>query len=151
MARATKTSVEGLRETQKALAELPLSTRRNLARRVLMKAGKPIIDNFQQRAPRFEGHLADSGAVSTKLSKRQARTAKKLSGASDVVVYAGPGPDPAAIAQEFGNINHPAQPALTPAWEGEKRKSLKIIVKELKVEIKKAADRAARKLIRLGR
>ena len=60
-------------------------------------------------------------------------------------MFIGAGPDPAAVQQEFGNEEHPAQPSLTPAFENNKKKSLQIIGVEIWKNVKKAADRLARK------
>lgn len=141
----SRVPVEGLKELDRALGELTVATRKNVARKVLKMGGKPIIEDFKARAPRLTGRLGDDADVSTKLSKRQARLARKSRRDTEVTVYAGAGPDPAAVAQEFGNVNHPAQPSLTPAFEGNKRTALGKITKGLKIEIDKAANRARRK------
>ncbi len=65
-------------------------------------------------------------------------------------MFVGPGSDPAAVQQEFGNVLHAAQPSLTPAWEAEKMGVLKTIQTDLWAEIKKAADRLARKTARIA-
>lgn len=49
---------------------------------------------------------------------------------------------------EFGTIDTPAQPYMRPAWDAGKDQALRTVVETLTVEIRRAADRAARKLAR---
>lgn len=138
-------SIEGLKELEAVLFELPKATAKNVGRRALKAGGKPIMDDYRQRAPRDTGELAESGGVSTKLSRRQARLHRKRNDRDHVEMFVGPGPLPQAVQQEFGNEDHIAQPALTPAWENNKRRALSIIIKELGTGVVKAAERLARK------
>lgn len=86
--------------------------------------------------------LNTSYSVSTKLNKRQRKAAKKDK--SDVEVYAGTN-DPAGLQQEFGNVNHAAQPHVRPAWDGGKRQALETIKDDLGDEIIKAVARQAKR------
>ena len=70
MARGTF-RIEGLKELDKALAELPKSVAKNVLVRVLTEQGQPIKDEGQRLAPRLTGRLAESYTISTKLSRRQ--------------------------------------------------------------------------------
>lgn len=142
--------MEGLKELEKALYELPKATAKNTGRKALRAGAQPILDEYVARVPRDSGDLAASAAISTKLSRRQGALHRKGSDRDHVEMFVGPGPDPAAVQQEFGNENHDAQPALIPAFENNKRKSLKIIGVELWKETKKAAERLARKQARLA-
>jgi HK97 gp10 family phage protein len=141
-------AVEGLSELEKTLGELPKATAANTGRRVLKKAGQPIIDEYKANAPRLTGHMADEAGVSTKLTRSQRRKIRKDS-KDDVVMYIGAGGDPAAIQTEFGNEHQLAQPTLTPAWEAGKGKVLDDIKSGLWTEIEKSAARYARKLARM--
>jgi HK97 gp10 family phage protein len=156
--------VEGLRDLEKALAELPKATGRNVLRRVLLKRAQPIADAANALAPRDTGRLARAGAVSTRLSRRQAGLQRKEIGGGprmtdggfrsdpkqDVTVYAGYPSSPKSIVQEFGSIDQSPQPFMRPAWDGEKRAALDGIGKDLWAEIDKAAKRLARKAARLA-
>lgn len=148
MAKAVHFKIEGLRETERALMELPKATAKNAGRRVLKKGGQPILDDFQQRAPHLTGHLVDTSGISTKLSRRQRGQRRSREDRDNVEMFVGAGPNPQAVQQEFGNENHPPQPSLIPAFEGNKRRSIDIIAKELWTEIRRASDRLARKLAR---
>ncbi|WP_417585130.1 HK97-gp10 family putative phage morphogenesis protein [Pelagibacterium sp.] len=151
--------VEGLKEIDAALADLSKATARNILRRTGIKALEPVAATARNLAPddpaTSGNDLKSSITVGTKLSPRQAKIARSnirrgLADKSFVEVYAGPGPDPAAHNQEFGNINHGPQPFMRPAWAGNKDKVLDIVKTESWAEIEKAAKRAERKAARLA-
>ena len=151
MTRAEVVKVEGFAELGKAFDQLAKSTARNTAKRVLKKAGQPVYDHFRSIAPRSNAaqkHMADSGGVCPKLSRSQRRGQSKKSGRSFAEMFIGPGPWRQAIFQEFGTVNHPAQPSLTPAWEANKRGVLASIRKDLGREIIRSAKRMAAKKTR---
>jgi HK97 gp10 family phage protein len=133
-----------LREVHVALRKLPDATAKNIIRRILKRRGERIAKRARDLAPKDQGHLIESIRVGTKLSKRQRRSHKKF-GPDDIEVFIGPGPDPAAHLQEFGSSRHGAQPFMRPAWDAEKRNALDGIGDDLWAEIRKAAERAARK------
>lgn len=136
--------IEGLRELQTALRQLPDSTSKNVIRRVLRKAGEPIAEAARQRVPVGFGDLKRSIGVSTKLSRRQKGKHKK-GGPNDIEVFVGTGSHPQAHMQEFGTRKHPAQPYMRPAWDSKKKAALEGIKVDLWTEIKKAAERLAKK------
>jgi HK97 gp10 family phage protein len=140
--------IEGLKELDDALAALPEATAKNVLRRILREAGQPIDDAWRQAAPVLSGELSKSGGVSTKLTRRQASSAKE--GKSYVEIYVGPGPNPQSVLQEFGTATQPPQPYLRPAWESNKERALDIIVNGLRGEILKAATRLAKKRAKAG-
>jgi len=145
---ATRVRVEGLKELDKALSQLKVSTAKGVARRVLKMAAEPIAEAGRSNAPLGPtGNLKASYGVGTKLTRRQSKLHKKQ---SPVEVFAGPN-DPAAIQTEFGNEHQAAEPHLRPAWDANKDKALEIIATELGDEIDKAAQRAARRAERLAR
>lgn len=142
-----KFRVEGLSELEEALKELPKATGKNVLRRVLLKAGQPIADAAAARAPRFKGKLQMSIGTGTKLSRRQ----KKMHVAeSTVEVFVGAGALVQAITQEFGTVNHPAQPFMRPAWDGGKNNAFASLRDDLEAEIEKARARLARKAARIA-
>lgn len=142
MAKTVK--VTGLKETKIALRKLPDATAKNVMRRVLRKGGKLIIDAAKSRVPKDDGDLLKSLRVGTRLSSRQKRNFRKRN-PHDVMMFVGAGPLPQAHLQEFGTKNHTAQPFLRPAWDANKRKVLDNIRKDMWQEIRKAAERLARK------
>ncbi|MDX0275749.1 HK97 gp10 family phage protein [Sinorhizobium meliloti] len=152
-----KERIEGLRELDRALSELPKATAKSVLRRTLLKAGEPLADEMRNLAPddpsTSGSDLKSSIAVGTKLSRRQAKLHRRefKNDKAFAEVFVGPGPDPAAWNQEFGNINHGPQSFARPAWDGKQREVLDVIKTETWNEIEKAAQRLARKAARLAR
>jgi HK97 gp10 family phage protein len=138
--------MEGWAELDRALGQLPKATARNTLRRVLRKAAAPVRDEMESRAPVQSGTLKGSILVGTRLTRTQARDARK-EGKAFAEVHVGTA-DPAGVTQEFGTFRHPPQPFGVPAWEATKDKALEIIGSELGTEIEKAAARYAKKLAR---
>jgi len=162
-------SVEGLRELDKALGELPKATARNVLKRTLAKAAQPVVDAARQRAPVKTGKLRDSIIASTRIKNkvgnaefaaamreglgvaaarsalRQARRDAKGQG-SFAELFVGPstGAIPYAHIMEFGSIKDAPQPYMRPAWDATKKQALDIIKAELGGEIIRAARRVGR-------
>ena len=150
---AETVKVEGLRELEAALKELPRSTGKAALRRALKKAAKPIADAAAARAPVDEGHLRDSIGVGTKLTRRQRSLHRKMfrNDRAAVEMFVGAGGLAQAITQEFGTFKEPPQPFMRPAWDAGKNALLDGIKDDLWGEIQKAAQRHARKMARLAR
>jgi len=143
MARGVTVKVEGLKDLENALKDLPQANAKAVLRRTLKEAGEPIAKTARSLAPKHDMHLSESVDVSTKLSRRQRGLHKKE---SPVEMFIGPGPDPAAHLQEFGSgPGHHAQPFLRPAWDQNKDKALDTIANLTWVEIEKTAKRLAKK------
>jgi HK97 gp10 family phage protein len=143
-----RVSMKGLRELEQALTELPKATARNTLNRVLKLAAEPVQRAWQAKAPRESGALAKSVIVGKRLTRRQAKDAKR-EGKFFAELHVGTA-DPAGVQQEFGNINHPAQPSGRPAWEQTQDMALATISVELGGEIEKARARLARKAAKLA-
>lgn len=141
---AFKMKIEGLSECVDALKELPKATGTNVQKRALQKAGEPMAQVAQSLAPKRTGTLQEDIEVGTKLSPRT-RTKKE----SKVEVYIGPKSMPRAIVAEFGSVKQSPTPFMRPAWDAEKVNAAESIRDVLWKEIKKAADRLARKTARL--
>lgn len=149
---ATTVKVEGLRELEKALGELPRATGKNVLRRVLRTAGEPMVRDAKALVPVASGKLRDSIAVATQLSKRQRALYKKMfaDDKASVEMFVGVAALPHAHLQEFGTSRHGPQPFMRPAWDANKNGMLDSIKDELGVEIAKAAKRLAAKQARLA-
>ncbi len=166
----TTVKIEGLSGLEAGLRSLgTAATMRNVMRRALVKAGEPIAQTARSLVPVDSGQLKDSIIVSARLNSkvgvseyakamretqdksaalgamRDARRAMKGS-LPDVVMYVGAGPVPHAHLVEFGSVHNKPQPFMRPAWDQHKDQLVGIIQSEMKVEIGKAAARAARKL-----
>lgn len=143
--------VDGLSTLEAAFDELNKAAAKNVARRVLRKALKPVAETAIKLAPddpkTGAPDLHRSIKVSDKLSRRLLRTA---SSRFYVDMYMGPTKEgyPQAIIQEFGSIHHPPHPYMRPAWEQHKGQLLDRIKDDLGIEIDKAVDRARRKALK---
>jgi len=156
----TTVKVEGLKELQAALEDLPKATSRNVLRRALLAGAAPIEATAEQLAPVKTGALRTSHTAGTKLSRRQKAVHRQWAGQqpaertaqgfrskpSDAVyVFVGPGGMPQAITQEFGTVDHAAHPFMRPAWDQNQHRALQIVVERIAVEIQTAVARIARK------
>lgn len=137
--------LEGHPDLDRLLGELPKATARNTIQRVLKKRAEPVQDVWQHTAPRRTGQLEHSIIVgpSSKLTPRQRKDAKK-EGAHFAEIHIGTS-DPAGQQQEFGNVNHPAQPSGRPAWSATQSGVLSGIGEDFWNEIQKTAARRARR------
>ena len=143
---AQKFKIEGLKELEEALQELPKATGKNVLKRALMDAGQPVLDAARSAAPQLSGALQRSHTVGTKLTRSQK---KENTPESTVEVYVGPSGLVQAITQEFGTRVAPAQPFMRPAWDANKVRALLMVRDSLADEIEKARARLARKAARL--
>lgn len=169
-----KVKIEGLKELEEALKELPKATGKNVIKRALSNSADPFIDQAKALAPIHLGHLQKSitkskvkltsgsagkkafaEALAKGASRKEAGAAAHAANAEasgDVtsgLIVIGPGRHPQAIFQEFGTAHHPPKPFMRPAWEENKMPTVGNIKDELWSEIKKAAERLARKTAKL--
>lgn len=142
-----KVKIEGLRELENALKQLPQATGKNVVSRTLIKAAKPFVEAIKAAAPVKTGSLKESAKVGKKLSRRQRQQHKKMfqNDKASVEVFAGPGTQPQAITQEFGAYGKDPKAFVQPAWDTTKQTVLDSIKTEMWSEIEKAARRLARK------
>lgn len=153
----TTVRLEGFRELDRALGELPKAVARNTLVRVGKKRLQPIAETANALAPddpETEGGLHRSFVVGTKLNRRQKSLLRRAvrRGEADkhfAEIYAGTN-DPAGVQQEFGNVNHGPQPMLRPAWDQHKGGLLPGLGDDLWEAIKKSAARVAARLARAG-
>lgn len=165
--------LEGFKELDDALGELPKSAGRTVLTRTLRVAAKPIVDLAAELAPKLTGRLALSIVASTRLANkvgsseyravlvaggskedaakalRSARRAAKGEG-SFAELHIGPTHSPHAVPQEFGTVNMPPHPYMRPAWDAKWREALDIIRAQLAIELDRWAQRWARKVARLA-
>jgi HK97 gp10 family phage protein len=155
--------VEGLRELNNALAELPKATSRNVVRRTLIKALTPMEQQAEALAPELTGELRETIDVSTKLSKRQMAAHKAETGSkavrtaegwrsdpkTEIFMFMGPRSSSKSIVQEFGSVHQAPKPYMRPAWDSGAMPALDTIKTEMWAEIDKAAKRLARKAAKL--
>lgn len=146
----TTVSIDGLRELDAALGQLPKATGKAVLRRTLKKAGQPIANDAEAKAPRLTGALQISIGVGTKLTRRQSKLHRKMfkDDKASAEVFVGAGGLAQATQTEFGNSHQAAEPYMRPAWDGNKDQALEIIKSELGAEIMKAAQRLAKRAAR---
>lgn len=160
--------IEGLSETDAALAALGKSLGKAVLRRVGKAALQPMAAVAQRLAPddpATSEAIADTVIVSTKrpkgsksastkafaaargagLSVSEARSAARAASSGEVEVFMGPNRDPKNVQQEFGNSRHAAQPYMRPAWDTGKSIALDAIKDDLWAEVEKTAARKARR------
>ena len=142
-----KVRIEGLRQVDQALKELPRATSKNVVRRVLRNRAEPMAFLASNLAPIDDADLANSMEISTRLAPRQRRG---KSHPDRVEVFVGSSSSLAHL-QEFGTRHHAAQPFMRPAFEQLKYRVLDGIQKDLMNEIEKAKARQARKAARIAR
>lgn len=149
----SKVQILGLKEVDRALQELPRATSKNVMRRVLRKRAEPIAFLATQYVPVDSGDLGNSIEIATRLTPRQRKYQRSKGmdiGADAVVLYVGSS-SPVAHLQEFGTRHHAAQPFIRPAFEQLKHTVTEGLREDLWNEVKKSADRLARKNARLAR
>jgi HK97 gp10 family phage protein len=135
---------EGGREVMAALRSLPDATAKNILRRVMKARAQPMADIAAAKAPKLTGALQKSVTVGTKLSRNQKSKHVKAD-PHDVEMFVGAGSLPQAHLEEFGGPNNQPTPFMRPALDTGADKYVAGIKQDLWREIKKSADRAARK------
>lgn len=159
MARVTESfKLEGLRELEQNLRQLPKATAKNVAKRTLIKSAEPFIAQARATAPRGPDqkgrtHLADSIQISTRLSKRQATLARREARINKspkhfTEIHAGARALPHAHLVEYGTFKMAPRPFMRPAWDANKFRAMNIIATELGNEIMAAAKRMEARLRR---
>jgi HK97 gp10 family phage protein len=157
----TTVKLEGFRELDQALMELPKATAKSVLRRVAKGALEPMAAMAAGRAPERTGKLSFSIAVSEKRTRRaKGSSAKKLIGGqwrsdpkTSIEMAMGPagglGTLSYATWAEFGTSDTVAKPFMRPSWDSGSHAALGYIKSQLRIEIDKAAARAARKAAKL--
>lgn len=164
--------VEGLKELEAALKELPKATGKNVIRRALKAASIPIADEATQKIRvkhvetpvavskvKFSGGEAGKRAFAEALASGATRAEAGLAAreansetSDDPKMTAGVlvvGPTKRAFyGFEYGTIKQAPQPFMRPAWDNNKDNALEIISEQIKIEIDKAVARIAKKALR---
>lgn len=141
-----RVEVQGLSDLVSAFEELPKATGKNVIKRILMRRAEPIADDARALVPVDWGDLRESITVSTKLNPSQRRLAKDTKSYTEV--YVGPGPQRKIMVVEFGTKRMAARSFMRPAWDKNKGLLLANLAKDLWDEIKKAADKVAKKRLK---
>lgn len=153
----TGVKVEGLRDIEKALAELPQGTSKGVARRAMRKELKPVADMANAFWP---GEDANVFRITSRLSKRQRSDSQASRDKSAINLFVGaPGGaegNPHAHLVEFGTGPRftrkgafrgavSPRPMLQPAWDAHKGRILTGLGARLWDEIEKTVARRAKR------
>ena len=128
--------VEGFSALEEELDALSKAAGKGVLRRALRLA-----------APRGDGDLVESIAVSDKLSPHQRAQHRRMfrDDRAAVEMFVGAGPLPQAHNTEFGNEHQAPQPWARPAWDRDHQAMLKRLGEDLWAELSKAIARAERR------
>ncbi len=148
-----KRGFSGGKELEQSLKELgKRSTMRRTADRALRKAAEPIRDRWAELVPVDQGDLKRSiqigKAVKTfQKNANQGQTVSVFIGVDEsqdrrLHIY--------APESEFGSQRQKAQPAGRPAFEEKRDEAVERLSEDLRLEIMKTAQRAARKAAKAG-
>lgn len=170
----TSIRIDGLRELDAALGQLPKAAARRTLLRVLTKAGQVIADRAAELAPDdprtgspdlhtsmlVTGKLKNpvgasefaqvmkSGGTRAEAGRAMADARRAAPGGSFAVMFVGPDAKQFhAHLQEFGTVNHGPQPFMRPAFEQKSGEALEIIKNTLGDEIAKTAARIAKRAL----
>jgi hypothetical protein len=151
----TTIRLEGFAELERTLQQLGREvTQKASLRRAARVAMQPMAEIARALAPDDPAtgapDLASSIAVSTKLSPRQQRQHRRMfrNDRAAVEMFMGPGPDPAAWNQEFGNVNHGPQAFMRPAWDQDHLAMLDRLGVAIREDIDRTLARQARRAAR---
>lgn len=167
--------MEGLKELEDALLELPKSVQGNVLKRAAVVPAADFADHASQLAPRGAtgklsreikvskpkiinpGTAAFAAAMKEGATRAEAataaRAANRAAGGKGRAVIVSVGPTKAAFYgqfQEFGTAHHAAKPFMRPTWDALKHSMAGTIKEALASEIAKAAARAAKRAARLA-
>lgn len=149
--------LQGLKELDSMLKQLPKRMGKTVLRNALKKAAIPIRDAAKANVPRGPtGNLEESITIATQLKKGQRR--RKIREKDTVEMFVG-STAPHAHLVEFGTVERfrkgggatgemPASPFLTNAWDATKNEALDILRKEILTELVKAAERLRKRAIK---
>lgn len=156
-----KVKVEGLRDLERALSELPKATGKNVLRRVARGALEPMAAQAKAKAPDDPATAAPDLRRSITISEKRTRRAKKSTArrlvggkwrsdpSTGIEMAMGPASGGGvlnyATLQEFGTVKMAANPYMRPAWDSGAQGALDYIKDSLRTEIERAAARVAKK------
>lgn len=151
--------VEGFKELERALEELPKATARNAMTRAATESMEPMREAMARNAPYDPLDLDEDGqhlneSMRTQTAKAKQARAIGIGRQAGVVVLTGPAPvgkraRANAGWQEFGTAKMPAHPYARPAADSENQTVFGNVKEALAKQVDKAADRIRRKAARI--
>jgi len=169
----SKFNIEGLSELEATLAEFKKGTAKGVVKRALIQSAAPMVEAAKRNAPVDRGDLRDSYAAGVTAtgakagraaysqvmrgggSRSQARAASASAlqslGINKEVpeVYVGSTSHKAHL-QEFGTVNHPAQPHFRPAVDETIPAVVNLVGEKMAEQIEKTQVRLAKKAAKLA-
>lgn len=106
--------LEGTDEIARKLKKMGEALRRDTLVPIMEEHLEPMAEDMRAHAARRSGTMANSVTVGTELSPAQAASNVPI---AEIEVYAGPGPLPQAITEEFGKFNQSPRPFIRPAFD----------------------------------
>lgn len=146
--------LEGFRELDRALAELPKSTGKSVLRRIAKRALEPMASAAAAKAPERTGKLAFSISVGERRTRRVKKDSK-FDTRTGIQMAMGPASGFAgalnyASFDEFGTVDTPAFGYMRNAWDLGAETALNFVKSNLGSEIDRAAARLATKRAKAG-
>jgi hypothetical protein len=114
--------LEGTEEIARNLRAMGKALRRETLVPIITEHLEPMAGTMRRMAARGTGAMAGSVTVGTELSPAQAASNQPI---AEIEVYAGPGPLPQAIQEEFGNYRQSPRPFVRPAFDAHVRQALR--------------------------
>jgi HK97 gp10 family phage protein len=157
-----KVRLEGFRELDRALSELPKATGKGVLRRIARGALEPMAADATAKAPVATGKLAFHVGISEKRTRR-ARSAParvfvdgkwRSDPATGIDMAMGPVAGQGVLSYatwvEFGTADTTPEPYMRPAWDSGAARALDYIKDHLGAAIRKAAARVAKRRLKTG-
>lgn len=110
-----KVRIEGTADIARKLRAMGVALQRKTLVPIMEENLEPMAAEMRAHAARRSGEMADSVTVGTELSPAQAASNVPI---APIEVYAGPGPNPQAVQEEFGNFHQAPDPFIRPAFDG---------------------------------
>lgn len=114
--------LEGTDQIARNLKAMGAALRRETLVPIITEELEPMADQMRALAARGTGEMADSVTVGTELSPAQAASNEPI---AEIEVYAGPGPLPQAIQEEFGNYRQGPRPFIRPAFDAHANRAMR--------------------------
>lgn len=114
--------IEGTDQIARNLRAMGKALRRDTLVPIIEEELEPMAEQMRSQAARGSGELAESVTVGTELSPAQAAMNEPI---AEIEVYAGPGPLPQAISEEFGNVHQEPRPFIRPSFDSNVDRAVK--------------------------
>lgn len=122
-----KVRVEGTADIARKFKAMGKALQREVLVPIMEERLEPMAADMRANAARGSGEMADSVTVGTTLSPAQAASNVPI---APIEVYAGPGPLPQVIQEEFGNFRQSPRPFIGPAFEANVKPAMRGIAED---------------------